>query len=141
MRFSAEDMSFIAHHLKSIEKHPSDRYKAIITCDNAASVNKIAPMLVLAYFGDNWKYYDDMAHTTGVITFDRMYKRDDAVTDLRQKVANYVVSHPDEFKTTENEIAQPDEDEDQKKPDWLTYAIIGLAAVALILLIIPKRKK
>ena len=98
-------------------------------------------MLVLAYFGDNWKYYDDMAHTTGVITFDRMYKRDDAVTDLRQKVANYVVSHPDEFKTTENEIAQPDEDEDQKKPDWLTYAIIGLAAVALILLIIPKRKK
>ena len=85
-----------------------------------------------------------------IFKFQHPSKRDYAVEQINKDVSSYQQQDPTSLlqepaptnTPAEGENAPiKEDDEDKKKPDWLTYAIIGLAAVALILLIIPKRKK
>lgn len=65
------------------------------------------------------------------------------VTDIGKCIEEYYVE-PKTEEPEEKETASKKEDEkepEEGKTDWTTYILLGLAAVAIVLLIWPKKKK
>lgn len=102
------------------------------------------------------KIADDSGNDNDVsLVFDTSSERDSAVRQVNEELVQYGKSHPDAYVVPVNDSPSsgtgggggnggglPDPDEPEKeKTDWTTYIIIGAAALAIILLVWPKRKK
>ena len=122
----------------------------LIVADSGANAEQIAmwlePVFGAVKIADNSGNDNDVS-----LVFDTSPKRDEAVRQVNAELVAYRQSHPDAYVVpvddspssgTGNGDNLPDSDEPEKQPtDWTTYIIIGAAALALVLLMWPKRKK
>jgi len=143
-------LKFMSEHLVECRKHNYKPYRMLIVADSGTNAKQIAVWLK-PIFGAV-KIVDDSGNDNDVsLTFETIGERDSAVRQVNEELVQYGKSHPDAYVVPVNDSPssgtgnggnQPDPDEPEKeKTDWTTYIIIGAAALALILLVWPKRKK
>lgn len=142
-------MEYFADHMRSCVKAPQKR-RLIITGDSHEAAVFMG-QTVKSAFGGEWCDTGTALDKDAIVKFEFVWQRNDAVKYVNRDVDNYRNGHQDtvlenllassENHEDENAASDEDEDEEGKKTGWTTYAIIGLAALAVILLVWPKRKK
>lgn len=139
-------LEYISEHMVECRKHNSAKRRLVFIADSSAAAAAIIPWLKTAWGATK---ITDNEDNVRVLLFDTVGERDKAVQEINAEVAAYRYAHPDSIvpkeaviNTTDvtNTTAEPDEPT-KETPDWTTYILIGLAAMAIVLLIWPKKKK
>lgn len=147
-------LKFMSEHLVECRKRKGNRYRMLIVADNGNNAKQIAIWLKPIYGAIS--IADDSGNDNDVsLVFDTSPERDEAVRSVNAELVAYGKSHPDAYVVPVNDspssgtgggggnggnLTDPDEPE-KEKTDWTTYIIIGAAALAIIILLWPKRKK
>lgn len=144
---TGKTLEYFAAHLQSIEKAPGAQKRRLrIYADSRTAADHMANIVNSVFGGISYATAPEGHDNFAAVNFEYVWERNYAVEQVKKEVSRYRTGNQDSL--LENLLADDDtdppteeEDEDGKKTDWTTYIIIGLAAVALILLVWPKRKK
>lgn len=146
-KLTGNTLKYFADHMKSCEKAPGAQKRRLHLVGDSHESAEYMARIVTSAWGAEWYDADSLAKFA-VVKFEYVWQRDNAVNEINKEVNAYRNSHQDSVleemlggDNDGNNAPQKDDEDDEKKTDWTTYIIIGLAAVALILLVIPKRKK
>lgn len=143
-------MEYFADHMRSCVKAPGTQKRRLRIYADTADAAEVMGNIVKGVFGGiSYGVAPDDVGGFAAVNFEYVWERDYAVERINKEVNEYRAAHQDTIlenylassENHEGENAASDEDEEGKKTGWITYAIIGLAAVAVILLVWPKRKK
>ena len=146
-KLSGTALSYISDHVIEVRKHKSNRYRVLIVADSAEAANNIGRWLKTAWNAVAIKDQNDNVPNDISIQFDYMWQRDQAVDEINKEINDYRRANPDSIvppptpTTSESEDPTTTDEPEKEKTNWTTYIIIGLAAVAIILLVWPKPKK
>ena len=145
-------LKFLSEHLVECRKHNYKPCRMLIVADKLKNAKQIAVWLKPIYGAI--RIADDSGDDKDVsLVFDTTGERDDAVIKVNKELVQYRESHPEAYEAPivnppssgdggGGNLPEPEEPEPEKQPtDWTTYIIIGVAALAIILLVRPKRKK
>ena len=145
-KLTGEALAFVAEHMRECRKAGGAlKRQMVVTCDSSTNAKTIVPWLKSLWGAE--KIVGDIKKESS-IKFEYMWQRDQAVEQINAEVNAYRLAHPELIVPTTPQTpetptqTEPDPDEPEKEAiDWTTYIVIGVAAVAIILLIWPKRKK
>lgn len=155
MGLTGENLKYAAENIKECRKHGYNKRRVLIVASSHFTGRTLAPILQEAYnatdIADYSGGYEDFS-----LCFDTVWRRDEVVNQINAAIAKYRSEHPELLNTPDPSLPWETEDEtpeaaesaeetpdtpQKESPDWTTYIIIGLAAVAIVLLVWPKKKK
>ena len=141
---TGKNLEYVALNVDTIEKHPLDKRGMHVTVADQSTADQVKQRLMAAYSAKG--SYNLFGGRDFTITFDKVWKRDEAVADANAAILEYFDAQPDDppYGSGNNPDADTTEIEGSTaattKTDYTTYIIIGVAAVIIIALLLWKRK-
>lgn len=144
-----QTLEYFATHMRSCVKAPGSQKRRLrIYADTTDAAEVMGNIANGVFGGISYGVAPDDVGGFAAVNFDYVWKRDYAVERINKEVSEYRAARQETLlenllaNTNKPEGNNPDPDEPEKeKTDWTTYIIIGAAALALVLLVWPKRKK
>ena len=150
MGLTGENLKYAAENIKECRKHGYNKRRVLIVTGSDKKGRNLAAILQTAYnatgIADYSGGYKDFS-----LCFDTMWRRDEVVQQINAAISKYRAEHSEIYNPPQQteppisgenlETTENTETPQKESPDWTTYIIIGLAAVAIVLLVWPKKKK
>lgn len=139
-----EQLKYLSDHMTECRKHNYNKYRMLIVSDSNESGKKNAQIMQSIFpegaLKDNSGGYRDFS-----IEFTYMWQRDQAVTDINTMVGGYRKQHftaatpvddPEEETEVTSTVELSDDNTQGQNSNLTTYIILGVAVVAIALLLL-----
>lgn len=140
-KLNGANLQYVADNFIALTKvGPSGNMTMIFTAASNASREKLVQIFTSLYNVKSTRYGDGFGSI--ILQFNNPSDGDEFYRDVLGAVSQYMEAHPNV--TPENNYNNHLADDmggNEQTLDWTTYLIIGAAAVAILILLWPKKRK
>ena len=141
-------LEYISAHVVEVRKHKGNKRRVLIVADGKDAAERIAIWLKTAWNAESIKDNNDSVPNDISIQFDTVRHRDNAVSEINKEISDYRKAHPEtivppavDTPSSDEVTTGTDEESVATKRNWITYAVIGVAVVAILIILFRKKKK